>query len=58
MPASVPGSASRPKPKRAFVAVLFTLAAAYGDTLAVTRDSPDARGKWAPMEGRRDRDGR
>ena len=42
MPASATGSAARPKPKRVFVTLLFTLAVAYGVTLAVTRDSPDS----------------
>ena len=42
MPASATGSAARPKPKRVFVTLLFTLAVTYGVTLAVTRDSPDS----------------
>ena len=42
MPASATGSAARPKPKRVFDTLLFTLAVTYGVTLAVTRDSPDS----------------
>ena len=60
MPASATGSAARPKPKRVFVTLLFTLAVTYGVTLAVTRDSPDsaAVGTCAPMAGRGKRDRR
>ena len=60
MPASATGSAARPKPKRVFVTLLFTLAVTYGVTLAVTRDSPDsaAVGTCAPMAGRGNRDRR
>ena len=50
MPASATGSAARPKPKRVFVTLLFTLAVTYGVTLAVTRDSPDSAVQTAHVE--------